>query len=582
MSEPDLLSQGVKHPAQGVDGGDAGAVNLKDRAARIERSALWAAYGDALGWISELTDSAGLLRRTGGVALKEPVAWKRRIGGRSGVTVRLPRGCYSDDTQLRLATGRAIRSDGFDVEAFAKVELPVWLSYGLGGGRSTSAAATHLGKRSSAWWSNTFKGWTKSGGNGAAMRVQPHVWAARTPEEPESYLPDVVRNAVCTHSHPTGLMGAVVHAQCVAHALTTGRFPSPDDVSAAIEVARRVPVMIEGDAELGYWRTVFEREAGDFERAWADGLDEARDGLKFMGGLNAGLSGGERYRSMVDGMKLRDPSRRGSGLLTALAATGLTWCETRPAEALRIAANVISTDTDTIATMAGAILGAVAEADPAVDVLDVDLFRSEAARLARIAGGGRPPEYAYPDLLHWLAPKARADALARTRGGSLFVRGLGRVANTLGEPVSRKGIDFWWQWVRLEFGQTLLIKSRGHVPVAVEEHAPGSGVGVVFGEGAPNAAGTQRKSQGGGANRGGSAGQEHPRDLDASLEPTDAQKVRDVVLYVEKHIKDDRAVGRALRRVARKGTRGEIDAFTSAVVDLLRAHADRDAGATSD
>ena len=28
-----------------------------------------------------------------------------------------------------------------DVEAFAKVELPLWLSYGLGGGKSTSAAA---------------------------------------------------------------------------------------------------------------------------------------------------------------------------------------------------------------------------------------------------------------------------------------------------------------------------------------------------------------------------------------------------------------------------------------------------------
>ena len=74
---------------------------------------------------------------TGGAPLDKPIAWKRRIGGRSGVTVTLPRGCYSDDTQLRLATGRAIRSDGFDVEAFAKVELPLWLSYGLGGGKST-------------------------------------------------------------------------------------------------------------------------------------------------------------------------------------------------------------------------------------------------------------------------------------------------------------------------------------------------------------------------------------------------------------------------------------------------------------
>ena len=128
--------------------------------------------------------------------------WKRRIGGRAGVTVALPQGCYSDDSQLRLATGRAIRSDGFDVEMFAKVELPVWLSYALGAGRSTSAAATNLARRKVQWFANTFKDWTNSGGNGAAMRIQPHVWAARNLDDPMTFLPDVVRNSICTHSHP--------------------------------------------------------------------------------------------------------------------------------------------------------------------------------------------------------------------------------------------------------------------------------------------------------------------------------------------------------------------------------------------
>ena len=77
---------------------------------------------------------------------------------------------------------------------------------------------------------------------------------------------------------------------------------------------------------------------------------------------------------------------------------------------MRIAANELGTDTDTIATMAGAILGAATEADPPVEVLDADLFRSEADRLAEIAGGGKPPNHAYPDLLHWSAPMIRADA----------------------------------------------------------------------------------------------------------------------------------------------------------------------------
>ena len=114
---------------------------------------MWAAFGDALGFISALANEAQLRRRISRDVVETTVAWKRRVGGKFGIDVDLPAGCYSDDTQLRLATCRAIRGDGaFDVEAFAKVELPVWLSYGLGGGArnkgggfSARAARDNLG-----------------------------------------------------------------------------------------------------------------------------------------------------------------------------------------------------------------------------------------------------------------------------------------------------------------------------------------------------------------------------------------------------------------------------------------------------
>ena len=239
------------------------------RKVQAQRSALWAAYGDALGWISELTDANGLARRTGGTPLEKPVAWRRRIGGRSGVTVTLPQGCYSDDSQLRLATSRAIRSDGFDVEAFSKVELPVWLSYALGGGKSTTSAALNLTKSSAVWYANRFKGWTNSGGNGAAMRIQPHVWATRFPRDGATFLPDVVRNSICTHSHPTGLMGAALHALTLAHAMDKGSLPSPDDLWGIAKEAARLPEIVAGDFNIANWRTAFENEAGAFEQAWA-------------------------------------------------------------------------------------------------------------------------------------------------------------------------------------------------------------------------------------------------------------------------------------------------------------------------
>src|SRR5690554_4846742 len=100
---------------------------------RVRRSALWAAYGDALGFITELADEKSVKWRVGRERIQRTMNWRRRVGGKYGVEVEIPAGCYSDDTQLRLSTARAIRGDGvFDVEAFAKVELPVWTSYALG------------------------------------------------------------------------------------------------------------------------------------------------------------------------------------------------------------------------------------------------------------------------------------------------------------------------------------------------------------------------------------------------------------------------------------------------------------------
>ena len=127
-------------PAGAATAGNSG------RAARTRGSMLWAAYGDALGFISELVTQNGLERRTQGAPLDHLMDWDRRVGGKSGVNVMLPAGCWSDDTQLRMAVSRSIGSHGFDVETFARIELPVWPSYALGGGRASKAAAKNLGK----------------------------------------------------------------------------------------------------------------------------------------------------------------------------------------------------------------------------------------------------------------------------------------------------------------------------------------------------------------------------------------------------------------------------------------------------
>ena len=546
MREVDLFSKDAIAVAESAGANrQGGADGSRERGVRVRRSALWAAYGDALGWISELTDEAGLRRRTGGARLSEPVGWTRRIGGRSGANVSVPRGCYSDDSQLRLATGRAISAVGFDVEAFAKVELPVWLSYALGGGRATVAAAEHLAKARSAWYVNQFKGWTGAGGNGAAMRIQPHVWAARTPDDATSFLPDVARNSICTHSHPTGLMGAVLHALCVGRAIAYARSPSCDELAELIDEAARLPEIMAGDVEFGYWRGALEQVIGDFANAWEGVVEETRVVVGSVSRITKNATPQERYKYVVSGLKLRAPERRGSGMLTAVAAAALTWCESRPAEAMRIAANEFGTDTDTIATMAGAILGAATDEDPQVDVVDADLFRSEADRLATIAAGGDPPErHRYPDLLHWSAPASRADALVRAKDGSLRVRGLGRVAEEIGSPIRAANNGFLWQWIMMEYGQTLLIKRRANL------HSDGGDEVDVHGTPATdNGTLTER----------------------AVAPEFDRLKLSEVLSYVKDRVNSDEALGRALRHVVSKRTPGETHEFTGKVIDLLRA-----------
>ncbi|MCV5342337.1 hypothetical protein OFC87_35965, partial [Escherichia coli] len=84
--------------------------------------------------------------------------------------VSIPSGAYSDDTQLRLSTSRAInQSNYFDINAFSKVELPVWTSYALGAGVGSKLAAESLGKKTIAWYNNFYNtkkaSYVNSGGN---------------------------------------------------------------------------------------------------------------------------------------------------------------------------------------------------------------------------------------------------------------------------------------------------------------------------------------------------------------------------------------------------------------------------------
>jgi ADP-ribosylglycohydrolase len=446
----------------------------------IVNSALWAAYGDALGFITELADRSTLKRRTGMFEVRDAIPWKRGVGGKYGATIELPAGCYSDDTQLRLATSRAIRGDGyFDVESFAKIELPVWLSYSLGGGTSTKAAASGLSHSDVNWFSNfyatKFSNYLDAGGNGGAMRIQPHIWASHRKSEDHLLLRDVVRNVVCTHGNPRAILGACFHALCLAYALHSGDVPEPPtwaDIVQRLSVAYEV---IRGDHDLStFWLPVWEqRTKNKLEDAFRQVQSELKDDLMIVSDVLKQRQQ-NAYQGIVKSLGAFDSKSRGSATKTAILSSVLSWMfRTEPISlALVEAVNVLGSDTDTIATMTGAIMGAVSDAEPEGDLLDRQYIKDEAIRLFEIGNGDRQQKsFKYPDLMNWRPPKTMMDAVGYAHE-TVAVLGLGS-ARSMGDKWESRGKDSCvWQWLKLSFGQTILAKQRRNLPQLSDQPHP--------------------------------------------------------------------------------------------------------------
>ena len=525
------------------------------RATRTRGSMLWAAYGDALGFISELVDRKGLERRTQGAPLDNLMAWERRVGGRWGVDVPLPAGCWSDDTQLRLAVSRSIGCRGFDVETFGRVELPVWLSYALGGGRASKAAAKNLGKPSTLWYANTFAGWANAGGNGAAMRIHPHVWAS--PDLDGDYMLDVIADSVCTHGHPRAIVGACFHAATLAHCISSGTVPDSDtcmDITARVGEAVR---LIEYHSTLGPTRRgLWERRTGrPLNRAWQLTVDELRGAINDAArGVQAADNVDAAYAGIIDRLGLRSREQQGSGILTTVAAAVLAATASKAHEGVVAAANAIGTDTDTIASMAGALLGACdATADPPEEPLDSAYLRAEADRLVAVSRGEPARSHLYPDILTWSAPQTQADALV-SDNGNLAVEGLGPARRLEAGAMYTPREDFAWEWVRTDFGQTLLIKRRPEIK-------PLESGNDLTPPPAPVARSHSRRT----AKRQARGTEEAaPKPLDRGV------NIDGAISYAREQITDDQALGYTVRRVARDGTIADLAALVTALRDDLR------------
>src|SRR2546427_6826507 len=123
---------------------------------RYEAAFLLSAVGDALGWPTEFLRQENAQRFLPSTPLSDFIKWRKLVGGRWwGYFDEIEPGQYSDDTQLNLAVARSIDDLGnLNPAIFAYYELPLWLHYQRGGGRSVKAAARSLIESKADWFNN--------------------------------------------------------------------------------------------------------------------------------------------------------------------------------------------------------------------------------------------------------------------------------------------------------------------------------------------------------------------------------------------------------------------------------------------
>ena len=123
-----------------------------------------------------------------------------------------------------LAVARCIGETGqFEPERFAYEELPLWLQYERGGGRSVKTAARKLVGKNADWQGNFYKQGDLDLQNcwptGAAMRNLP-IALVNVDDEARLIKESRPLMRIITHGHPRAILGSILFALAVKFAIT--------------------------------------------------------------------------------------------------------------------------------------------------------------------------------------------------------------------------------------------------------------------------------------------------------------------------------------------------------------------------
>ena len=333
-------------------------------------SVVLSAVGDALGWTTEFEKSSSSVAAKYGVeTIADFVPWAKVVGGRFyGYVDHIKAGSYSDDTQLLISVARCICPNGrVDNIRFSKIELPMWLSYARGGGKTLKEAAKKLERKSATWNSNFFTykvkdktiDYRESGANGVAMRVLPialvNIGDAKRLKE------EIFYNSIVTHGHPRAIIGALLYAHTIQDMLV--REPDSLDplqfvTQLGIDFQKVFSFEMSRDKNIEKWLARWNKsQEMSFEEVYQITINETQDMLRT---VYKSIRDNNGTRATLETLGCFDPRTKGSGTSTVVAGLFIALKNLKnPIDGIIEAVNTIGTDTDSIAAFTGGLLGAL-------------------------------------------------------------------------------------------------------------------------------------------------------------------------------------------------------------------------------
>ncbi len=449
---------------------------------RFQGAMLFSAIGDALGWPTEFLDPSGNRKPPFEVPVRDFVPWRKLVGGKWwGYEEKISPGAYSDDTQLTLAVARCITETGvFEPERFAYEELPLWLHYERGGGKSVKTAARKLVSKNASWLHNFYKqnglDYRGAGANGAAMRNLP-VALVSVANEPR-IIKDSFLNAIITHGHPRAIIGAILFGLAVNRALTTNSDVNTESfVEYLHSEMKQIGKAVAHDERITTWLRQWENDSGRERLSFKHLFNQTQQEVsQYLDGILQYINFDPKtYYAFVGALS---PATKGSGLATVCVAIYLflKYID-QPENALTTAVNMFGSDTDTISVFLGALLGAYhgmsAVPTRLLDrVQDRDYLLKTAKRLHSIAAKEQREklaenrrverEEAYFRILAWEIGLHDMFWDALDEGGVVFhpTMGRGTIVHKVQKPIKREGYVAKLISIQFDCGQSCVFHSR--------------------------------------------------------------------------------------------------------------------------